>query len=164
MLLISSMITWRSRSISSASKREPVSISVSTSRARAKVLAGHDGEIVGVLAPGGGVQRAAQPLDRLGDFLRAGPLVRALEQHMLDKVADPGDLLRLVTLAHTIIEDDTGRAGVRHRAGQDAQAVVQGGLLVQSSLLVRIAYCVLRAVRFTFHVSRFTFSSWARYS
>ena len=71
MLLISSMITWRSRSISSAVEARAGEHVGQHVERQGEMLAGHDGEIVGILASGRGVQRAADALDGLRDFLRA---------------------------------------------------------------------------------------------
>ena len=58
--------------------------------------AGNLRPVVGRLAAGGGVEDAADALDRLGDLHRIGPVLGALEEHVLEEVGDAGDSGRLV--------------------------------------------------------------------
>lgn len=75
------------------------------------------------------IENTTSSLDFRGNGLRSGSPFGALEQHMLDEVSGPLVGARLVPGTDTQVEPHTHRASVGHRRGQDAQAVIQSGLL-----------------------------------
>ena len=95
------------------------------------------------LAVGAGVEDAADGLDGAGDHLRLGALLRALEEHVLQEVGGPGDVVVLVPGPRA--DEDAGGDGadVRHGAGEHPEAVRQDSAFVQAILLESM---LLRAV------------------
>jgi hypothetical protein len=88
----------------------------------------HAGVVEGQLLARGGVQDAAAPLNLLGDLRRAAR-VRALEQHMLQKVGDSVLVRQLVARASANPEAHSKRLYRRNRLDDDAYAVAQSGLM-----------------------------------
>ena len=75
-----------------------------------------------------GVEGAAATFDGFRDLLR-GPLLGALEEHVLDKVGDARLVIELVPAAGFTPEADGGRLNVAHRFDEDADSILKGELL-----------------------------------
>ena len=124
----SSRTTIRSFSMLSVSHLEFRSMSSMRSEAELGVglrdLAPVDCELL----LGDRVHIAARALDGRADLLGGGPAMGPLEHQVLGKVRDPRLLRGLVPGADAHEDADANRAGVGHLAGEDAEAVAQGGL------------------------------------
>ncbi len=134
-MLISSMMTWRSFSISAGSKLALRRISVITSRALFKVRPRDLAPVDGQLLVGAGVEDAADALDGRADRRRRRARFRPLETDVLDEVRDAGLGVGLVARTGADEVADGDRARVRHGLGDHPQAVIQGSFLVQWSTL-----------------------------
>ena len=82
--------------------------------------------VPGVLLAREGVELAADAVDLVTDVPRGGPLLRALEEHVLGEVRDPAGLGGLVARAGGEHDETGDRLGVIHRRGQEPEAVRQG--------------------------------------
>jgi len=91
------------------------------------VLAGQDNIVMGEVVGRGGVGAAAEGFDLL--INAAGALLCALEEHVLKKMGNPGDLSGLVEAAHVDPDVNSGDAGAGLGDDQDFQAVLEGELL-----------------------------------
>ena len=80
------------------------------------------------LAVGGGIEIAADILDRLADLARRSR-AGALEHHMFVEVGDAVQARRLMTRAGLGIKADRDGLDPRHRAAGDTKAVGKGGEL-----------------------------------
>ena len=88
-------------------------------------LGGAADVVARVLLAREGVELAADRVDLAGDVARSRPPLGSLEEHVLGEVRDPVRLCRLVARAGGEHDEARDRLGVRHRRGQDAQAVRQ---------------------------------------
>ena len=82
----------------------------------------HAGVIGGLFASGIGVDEAADAFDLFGDAA-GGAALGALERHVLEHVSDAVRFLRLVARARVHPDADGGGFEVRHRVGDDGQAI-----------------------------------------
>src|SRR5262249_29431963 len=89
-----------------------------------ELVVGHARVDHGVLAGGRGVQLAAEPVEDLGDLLRAVAR-RALEEQVLDEVREARLGVGLVARAGADLEPDRDRADVRKALRDDALARVE---------------------------------------
>ena len=135
----SSMTTSDSRSSSPASKSGLAIASAMISRARLKPFGRHDEVVVGRVVDRAGVGVAADPRELLRDLLGAGKLLRALEEHVLEEVRHPGDLVRLVEVARLHPGVDRHHPRPRLLAHEQRQAVGQGRLRHRSEKAVERA-------------------------
>ena len=90
------------------------------------------------LVLGGGVDLPADGLHGAADVLGVGPAARALEDEVLDEVGQPGAVIVLVAGADADEYAGGDRPGVGHRACDDAEAVVERGLLVGLACVVGV--------------------------
>jgi hypothetical protein len=82
-------------------------------------------EIVGAVQPGGAVHGAAYPLD-VGDVLRVGHVLRALEHHVLEEVREAGPPRPLVTASDVVPEVDGHHRLAVVLGEDDPEAVIEG--------------------------------------
>ena len=90
-----------------------------------EALGRHDEEVVGRVVDRAGVGVAADRGELLRDLLGARELLRALEEHVLEEVRHPGDLVRLVEVARLHPGVDRHHPGPRLLADEKGQAVGQ---------------------------------------
>ena len=91
-------------------------------------LGRHDEVVVGRVVDRAGVGVAADGRELLADLFRAGKLLRALEEHVLEQVRHAGDLVRLVEVARLHPGVDRDHPGSRLLPNQEREAVREGRL------------------------------------
>ena len=121
-MLISSKMTFFSLAISTGSKSGFRTMSPRMSTASGQVLVEHLQVEGRVLLGGEGVHVAADRVHLGRDVLRRAVL-RSLEDHVLDEVADPGLRRGLVAAAPLEPHPDGHAADVGHRLGEEGEAV-----------------------------------------
>jgi len=94
---------------------------------------GHLGVVDGDLPVGGCVVHSPDTLDGLGNITRGGPAGSTLEEHVLEEMGEPGFGIELVTAARADVHADRRRTGMRHFAGDDAEAVGECGSFVHGA-------------------------------
>ena len=121
-------MTCRSASTSGGRSAGSDSTSHRMSSPTSSRACGQPGVVRRVLPRREGVHLAADGVDGLGDLARRA-LLGALEQQVLQEVRGARQLGRLVSSADADPGTEADRTGLRHRLGDDAEAVGQLGLL-----------------------------------
>jgi hypothetical protein len=87
--------------------------------------------VIGRLAAGAGVENAADAFDLFRDHLGIRALGGALEEHVLEEMRHTRDFGSLEARTNIEIEDQAGRFDTGHRSGDDADAVIEHGLVIR---------------------------------
>src|SRR5215207_9655302 len=82
------------------------------------------------------VEYAADPFDLLGDLLRIGTALGALEEHVLQEVRHSGDGSRLIARAHGVGNDQRSALDPRHGTSDYADTIGKRRLVIGVRSLV----------------------------